>query len=202
MEPVRSALYLDFDNVFSALAKLDPKIGMSFAEQPRAWLRRLAQGGQVDSPRRWLVLRCYMNPAGWIPHPDNGGGRLYFSKFRPPFTDAGFEVVDCPRLSHTKNGADIRYIQAMLGHAELSTTQIYAQVSIRALQAVHGATHPAATTPIPLSRLRENDDGDGEPERFVSSLRASPRELLAAALDQEIGEENRAHPGSGSIHPS
>ena len=37
----------------------------------------------------------------------------------------------------------IRYIQAMLGHAELSTTQIYTQVSIRKLQQIHGLTHPA-----------------------------------------------------------
>jgi integrase/recombinase XerD len=36
-----------------------------------------------------------------------------------------------------EGGADIRYIQAMLGHAELSTTQIYAKDSVRALQAVH-----------------------------------------------------------------
>jgi integrase/recombinase XerD len=57
----------------------------------------------------------------------------------------------CHLFRHTcatlmlEGGADIRYIQAMLGHAELSTTQIYAQVSIRALQAVHEATHPGAT---------------------------------------------------------
>src|SRR6185437_3599099 len=38
--------------------------------------------------------------------------------------------------------ADIRYIQAMLGHAELSTTQIYTQVSIRRLKEIHTATHP------------------------------------------------------------
>ncbi|WP_444900376.1 site-specific tyrosine recombinase XerC [Microbulbifer sp. SSSA003] len=41
------------------------------------------------------------------------------------------------------NGADIRYIQTMLGHAELSTTQIYTQVSIEKLREVHRATHPA-----------------------------------------------------------
>src|SRR4051794_40379730 len=109
MEPMRSVLYLDFDNVFGALAKLDPRIALSFAEQPREWLRRLA-AGQEASLRRWLVLRCYMNPAGWIPHPQNSGARLYFSRFRPPFTHAGFEVVDCPRLSQTKNGADIRLV--------------------------------------------------------------------------------------------
>jgi integrase/recombinase XerD len=59
----------------------------------------------------------------------------------------------CHLFRHTmatlmlEGGADIRYIQAMLGHAELSTTQIYAQVSVRALQAVHSATHPAAAAP-------------------------------------------------------
>ena len=42
-----------------------------------------------------------------------------------------------------ENGADIRYIQAMLGHTDLSTTQIYTHVSIRKLQEIHTATHPA-----------------------------------------------------------
>jgi integrase/recombinase XerD len=86
----------------------------------------------------------------------------------------------------------------MLGHAELSTTQIYAQVSIRALQAVHRATHPGALRPVPSTR-RTNDSGvddEGEPEQFISTLRASPRELLAAALESEIEEENRAPAGS------
>lgn len=41
-----------------------------------------------------------------------------------------------------ENGADIRFIQAMLGHASLDTTQIYAQVGIRVLKTVHTATHP------------------------------------------------------------
>lgn len=42
-----------------------------------------------------------------------------------------------------ENGADIRFIQAMLGHADLSTTQIYTRVSIAKLKEVHDATHPA-----------------------------------------------------------
>ena len=55
----------------------------------------------------------------------------------------------CHLFRHTmatlmlENGADIRFIQAMLGHAELSTTQIYTQVSIRKLKEIHSLTHPA-----------------------------------------------------------
>jgi integrase/recombinase XerD len=40
-------------------------------------------------------------------------------------------------------GADIRYIQALLGHSQLSTTEIYTEVSILQLKAVHERTHPA-----------------------------------------------------------
>ena len=42
-----------------------------------------------------------------------------------------------------EEGADIRFIQVMLGHADLSTTEIYTQVSIEKLRQVHAATHPA-----------------------------------------------------------
>jgi integrase/recombinase XerD len=59
----------------------------------------------------------------------------------------------CHLFRHTmatlmlENGADIRFIQAMLGHAKLDTTQIYAQVSIRKLKEIHEATHPARHQP-------------------------------------------------------
>ena len=43
-----------------------------------------------------------------------------------------------------ENGADLRYIQALLGHATVKTTEIYTHVSIEALKAVHAATHPGA----------------------------------------------------------
>jgi integrase/recombinase XerD len=42
-----------------------------------------------------------------------------------------------------ERGADIRFIQAMLGHEDLSTTEIYTQVSVEKLREVHRATHPA-----------------------------------------------------------
>ena len=55
----------------------------------------------------------------------------------------------CHLFRHTmatlmlENGADVRFIQAILGHAQLSTTAIYTHVSIAALQEVHRRTHPA-----------------------------------------------------------
>lgn len=38
-----------------------------------------------------------------------------------------------------ENGADIRFIQEMLGHAALQATEIYTHVSIRALKEIHAA---------------------------------------------------------------
>jgi integrase/recombinase XerD len=46
-----------------------------------------------------------------------------------------------------EGGADIRFIQALLGHASLETTQIYAHVSIDALKRVHAQTHPSGRLP-------------------------------------------------------
>jgi integrase/recombinase XerD len=65
-----------------------------------------------------------------------------------------------------EHGADIRYIQAMLGHAELSTTQIYTQVSIRKLKEIHTATHPGKARPSRAATAVETEPDDplaGEP---------------------------------------
>jgi integrase/recombinase XerD len=56
----------------------------------------------------------------------------------------------CHALRHAmatlmlEGGADIRYIQRMLGHAQLSTTQVYTHVLMTALQSVHATCHPCA----------------------------------------------------------
>lgn len=83
----------------------------------------------------------------------------------------------CHLFRHTmatlmlEGGADIRFIQAMLGHAELSTTQIYTQVSIRMLKQIHSATHPGRP-------IAPRDPGPDQ-----------ERNALLAALDAEANEE-------------
>jgi integrase/recombinase XerD len=60
-----------------------------------------------------------------------------------------------------EGGADIRYIQAILGHSHLSTTQVYTQVGIRMLQQVHAATHPAG--------LLKPPGGNGNADKATAS---------------------------------
>ena len=58
-----------------------------------------------------------------------------------------------------EGGADVRHIQALLGHASLATTERYTHVAITRLQEVHARTHPAARASTLLTPLP--DEGSG-----------------------------------------
>jgi integrase/recombinase XerD len=74
----------------------------------------------------------------------------------------------CHLLRHTAatlmldNGADVRHIQELLGHEELTTTQIYTHVSIAELSKVHDRTHPARSKDQSQA-LRHAADDDETP---------------------------------------
>ena len=77
------------------------------------------------------------------------------------------------------NGADIRFIQAMLGHAALSSTERYTHVAIGKLQQIHAATHPARLNRVSPKNAAGSDQ---EPSRD---------DLLQTILD----EDDSAEPG-------
>jgi integrase/recombinase XerD len=83
-----------------------------------------------------------------------------------------------------ENGADIRYIQAILGHAKLTTTELYTQVSILKLKQIHAATHPAR-----LERATGEDRGSHKARRGsdTEDARAALLDALAAESDDEDG---------------
>ena len=96
----------------------------------------------------------------------------------------------CHLFRHTmatlmlEGGADVRFIQEMLGHAKLETTQIYTQVSIRKLKQIHTATHPGAR----LTRPGKAADTPAEPSPARLPDPAEPAALLSS-LAAEAGDE-------------
>jgi integrase/recombinase XerD len=74
----------------------------------------------------------------------NAIGRANLERFADTHPNAACHLLRHACATHMlENGADIRYIQALLGHADLSTTEVYTRVSIQQLKAVHDRTHPA-----------------------------------------------------------
>jgi integrase/recombinase XerD len=101
------------------------------------------------------------------------------SKVRRYMEEAGIDKPgSCHLFRHAcathmlDNGADIRFIQAMLGHAALSSTERYTHVAIGKLQQIHAATHPA--------KLRRGSSADG-----ARDDQKREREALLEALLRE-----------------
>jgi integrase/recombinase XerD len=78
-------------------------------------------------------------------------------------------------------GADIRFIQAILGHAKLSTTQIYTQVTITQLLAIHDTCHPGARNEPNRDRQLDSDE--------TGDRQAALAELLDALDDDDDRSE-------------
>ena len=85
-----------------------------------------ARGGRLTRQGAWLIVRAAGDRAGL-------SGRLFPHVLRH---SCATHMLD--------RGADIRVVQELLGHASLSTTQVYTKVSPERLRAVYEAAHPRA----------------------------------------------------------
>jgi len=101
---LKSALFVDFDNIYSGLRQLDQTTADRFARAPTEWvswmINSLALPEHVTGgpKRRILVRRCYLNPQA-------------YQRFRPYFNLAGFEIIDCPALTTGgKTSTDIHMV--------------------------------------------------------------------------------------------
>ena len=115
-------------------------------ERALAWVTKYEREARPrmlhDPTEKHLFLNQYGQPLS----PDGLSWRV-----RDYFKQAGITKRGaCHLFRHTMatamldNGADIRHVQEILGHGQITSTQRYTHVSIARLHAVHAATHPAA----------------------------------------------------------
>jgi integrase/recombinase XerD len=91
-----------------------------------SWLFISKGGGRLGREGFWRLLRRYARIAA-ITAP------LSPHKLRHSFA------------THLlRGGADLRAVQAMLGHADLGTTEIYTHMTSEHVRAAHARSHPRA----------------------------------------------------------
>jgi integrase/recombinase XerD len=140
-----------------------------------AYLTVVGKGSKeraIPIGRKALVaLRRYLADGRSILDPSNASAALFIGRRGKPITrqafwkrlrgyalEVGLVDVTPHVLRHSfathllEGGADLRSVQMMLGHADLSTTQIYTHVAGKHLRDVHSKHHPRGRM-----RLRGSD---------------------------------------------
>jgi len=111
------------------------------------WLTRYSNEARTRLARHSDEFALFLNYRG---EQMGGGGFSALAKRYITAADLGKSGA-CHIFRHAMattmldNGADLRIIQALLGHAKIESTQVYTFVSIEKLRAVYEVAHPSAT---------------------------------------------------------
>ena len=109
------------------LVRARPALATSTKPENAVFLN--ARGGKLSRQSAWTILQEAANRAGLA-------GKVSPHTMRHSFATHLLE-----------NGADVRVVQELLGHASVTTTQIYTLVTVEQLREVYATTHPRAHKP-------------------------------------------------------
>jgi len=107
------------------LVRARPALAAAGRGTPAVFLN--ARGGRLSRQSAWTVLRAAADKAGI-------GSPVSPHTLRHSFAT---HLLD--------GGADVRVVQELLGHASVTTTQVYTLVTVDRLREVYAAAHPRAT---------------------------------------------------------
>lgn len=145
VELKRHQINLDI-GVVQVIGKGDKERLVPVGELAVYWMRQylqqarpeLAQGSESD----WMFVSRLGSAMG---------RHNFWQRVQLHARNAGIATAPSPHaLRHSfathllDHGADLRVVQALLGHSDLSTTQIYTQVSRARLKSLHARHHPRA----------------------------------------------------------
>jgi tyrosine recombinase XerD len=106
------------------LVRARPALAAGGRGTPRLFLN--ARGGPLTRQSAWAILRAAAGRAGLT-------GRISPHTLRHSFAT---HLLD--------GGADVRVVQELLGHASVTTTQMYTLVTVQHLREVYATAHPRA----------------------------------------------------------
>jgi integrase/recombinase XerD len=115
-----------------------------FGQEAHAWIRRYLQEARAD------ILQAKVSDALFVTV--RGGAmtrQMFWILVKRYALAAGIQVPLSPHtLRHAfathllNHGADLRAVQMLLGHADISTTTIYTHVARERLRQLHATHHP------------------------------------------------------------
>ena len=140
----RSNISLE-QGVVRVLGKGNKERLVPLGDAARAWLQRYLKEARPELP----------DPRGPVVFPGRAGAPMtrqtFWYRLKYIATLAGIKVELSPHtLRHAfathlvNNGADLRVVQLLLGHEDLSTTEIYTHVAKERLKQLHTTHHPRA----------------------------------------------------------
>jgi integrase/recombinase XerD len=137
------SVHLDED-VLNVVGKGDKQRLVPLGRQARAALSRYLEVERPKLVKPRTGSEVFLNERGKGFHP-----QTLWSLFKKYARRAGIEKNITPHmLRHSFathllwNGADLRFIQQMLGHSSIATTQVYTHVNTPRLKEIHKRFHP------------------------------------------------------------